>query len=143
MRFSARTSGLISSCSSRVRISAGFFLKALAKLRVSFLRFCAKHMWISQNSFLVSPWIFGWGAMRILMTAESTFGGGLNDSGGTIQTISGSPNRCTCKERTECLPFPAIIFSATSFCTMKTIVSGGLPSVNCSRRKWLSSGEVM
>ena len=117
-----------------VRTSDVGFLKAFAKLFVSFLRFWAKDMWISQKSFFKSAWILGLEWTVILITAESTFGSGVKAVFGTVQINSGSPKMWTWRESTECLPFSARIFSATSFCTMKTIVSGGLPDWNCSSR---------
>jgi len=61
------------------------------------------------------------------MTAESTFGAGSKAEAGTLQINSGSPKIWTWRERTECLPLAAMIFFATSFCTMKTMIWGGLP----------------
>ncbi len=125
VKASARMSGSMLREVRSSRISAGDFWSAGARLFVSFLRFCAKDMWMSQKSFLMSPGIFGFGWTRMRRTAESTFGCGVKAEAGTSQMSSGLPKMWTWSDKTECLPFGARILWATSFWIIRTRRLGG------------------
>ena len=122
---SARSSGLIPACFSRISTSGLLNPNPPDKLLRSFLRLAEKPAFTKRKNFFSSSFeTSGCWCVVITTTWLSTFGGGVKNSAGTSWSSVTSPYICALIARMLMFPGSAANRSATSFWIRRTIRRG-------------------